>query len=32
MDMRDHIFEHDVLFDEKTANNLEMHTGLTLFF
>jgi outer membrane beta-barrel protein len=32
IDMRDHIFEHDVLVEDKTANNLEMHTGLTLFF
>lgn len=32
MDMRDHLFKHDVLLEDKAANNLEFHTGLTLFF
>ena len=32
MDMRDHIFEHELLLVKKTTHNLEMHTGFTLFF
>jgi len=32
VDMRDHIFQHDILLEKKTVNNLEMTTGITLFF
>lgn len=32
VDMRDHIFQHDILLEKKTANNLEMTAGVTLFF
>ncbi len=31
-DVRDHIFEIDLLGVKKTTNNLEMHLGLTVFF
>ena len=32
VDMRDHVFEHDILLRSKTTHNLEMQTGFTLFF
>ena len=32
LDMRDHVFEHEILLETKTTHNLEMHTGFTLFF
>ncbi len=32
LDMRDHIFDIDLLGTQKTNHNLELHTGLTLFF
>ena len=32
LDARNHIFEIDLLGQQKTNNNLEFHTGLTLFF
>ena len=31
-DVRDHIFEIDLLGVKKTTNNLEMHMGFTVFF
>ena len=31
-DVRDHIFEIDLLGVKKTTNNIEMHMGLTIFF
>lgn len=31
-DMRDNIFRSDILGVSKTANNFEMHAGLTVFF
>ena len=31
-DVRDHIFEIDLLGVKKTTNNLEMHLGFTIFF
>lgn len=31
-DVRDHIFSHDLLGEEITTQNLEVHMGLTLFF
>lgn len=32
IDARDHIFNVDLLGDEKTTHNLEMHGGITVFF
>lgn len=32
VDMRDHIFDIDLLGDDKTAHNLETHGGVTVFF
>jgi len=32
VDFRDHLFDIDILGDEKTAHNLEGHLGLTVFF
>jgi outer membrane beta-barrel protein len=32
LDVRDHVFEMDLLGDKKTTHNLETHTGLTVFF
>lgn len=32
VDMRDHIFDIDILGEEQTTHNLEFHTGLTFFF
>ncbi|MEX1033098.1 MAG: outer membrane beta-barrel domain-containing protein [Cellvibrionaceae bacterium] len=32
VDMRDHIFSHDLLGEELTTHNLEAHMGFTLFF
>ena len=32
VDMRDHIFDIDLLGDTKTAHNLETHGGVTVFF
>ena len=32
VDMRDHIFNIDLLGDDKTAHNLETHGGVTVFF
>ena len=32
IDFRDHLFDIDLLGDEKTAHNLEGHIGLTVFF
>jgi len=32
IDMRDHIFNIDLLGDDKTAHNLETHGGVTVFF
>ena len=32
MDFRDHLFDIDLLGEEKTAHNLEAHLGLTVFF
>lgn len=32
VDMRDHVFQHDILLEKKTAHNLEMSAGITLFF
>jgi outer membrane beta-barrel protein len=32
IDMRDHIFESDLLGDNEYKHNLEAHTGLTVFF
>lgn len=32
VDMRDHIFSHDLLGEDITTQNLEAHLGLTLFF
>lgn len=31
-DMRDHIFEIDIIGEEKLTNNLETHFGVTFFF
>jgi hypothetical protein len=31
-DVRDHIFDIDLLGQEKTAHNLEAHLGITFFF
>jgi outer membrane beta-barrel protein len=31
-DVRDHVFDIDVLGEDKTANNIEIHTGATVFF
>lgn len=31
-DVRDHIFDIDLLGVKKTAHNLEMHGGITVFF
>ena len=32
LDARDHIFNSDLLGEEKITHNLELHTGLTVFF
>ena len=32
LDFRDHLFDIDVIGEEKTAHNLEAHLGLTVFF
>jgi outer membrane beta-barrel protein len=32
LDARDHMFNSDLLGEEKTTHNLEYHAGLTLFF
>lgn len=32
LDVRDHIFDIDLLGDAKTAHNLELHGGVTVFF
>jgi outer membrane beta-barrel protein len=32
IDVRDHIFDHDVLGENETTNNIELSTGLTFFF
>jgi outer membrane beta-barrel protein len=32
MDFRDHLFDIDILGEDKTAHNLEGHLGLTVFF
>ena len=32
LDARDHLFNSDLLGEEKTTHNLEYHAGLTLFF
>jgi outer membrane beta-barrel protein len=32
LDFRDHIFDIDIFGEEKTAHNLEFHTGVTFFF
>ncbi|WP_020406673.1 outer membrane beta-barrel domain-containing protein [Hahella ganghwensis] len=32
LDMRDHIFDNDILGADKTTHNLEFTTGLTIFF
>ena len=32
LDFRDHLFDIDVLGEEKTAHNLEGHLGVTVFF
>jgi outer membrane beta-barrel protein len=31
-DVRDHVFDIDVLGEDKTAHNIEIHTGATVFF
>jgi outer membrane beta-barrel protein len=32
LDFRDHLFDTDLLGEEKTVHNIEAHLGLTLFF
>lgn len=32
IDMRDHIFDNDILGESKTTHNFELHGGLTIFF
>ena len=32
LDFRDHLFDIDLLGEEKTAHNLEAHLGITVFF
>jgi outer membrane beta-barrel protein len=32
LDVRDHVFEIDLLGDKKTTHNLETHGGITVFF
>ena len=32
VDFRDHLFDIDLLGEEKTAHNLEGHIGVTVFF
>lgn len=32
MDFRDHIFDRDTFGEDQTTHNLEIHTGITLFF
>jgi outer membrane beta-barrel protein len=32
LDVRDHLFDIDLLGEEKTAHNLEAHLGVTVFF
>jgi len=32
LDFRDHLFDIDLLGEEKTAHNLESHLGITVFF
>ena len=31
-DIRDHVFDIDLLGQEKTSHNLEAHVGVTFFF
>jgi len=31
-DVRDHLFDIDVLGEDKTTHNIEIHTGVTVFF
>jgi hypothetical protein len=32
LDFRDHLFDIDLLGEEKTVHNLEAHLGATVFF
>lgn len=32
VDIRDHVFDRDTFGEEQTTHNLEMHTGITVFF
>lgn len=32
LDFRDHVFDRDTFGEDQTTNNLEIHTGITLFF
>ncbi len=32
LDFRDHLFDIDLLGEEKTVHNLEAHLGMTVFF
>ena len=32
VDFRDHIFDRDTFGEDQTTNNLEIHTGITMFF
>jgi outer membrane beta-barrel protein len=32
LDVRDHMFDSDLLGQEKTTHNIEIHSGLTIFF
>ena len=32
VDMRDNIFKSDILGVSKSANNFELHTGITIYF
>ena len=32
VDMKDHIFTHDILGEDKTTHNLEMTAGVSLYF
>ncbi len=32
LDVRDHVFEHDLLGEDQVINNLEAHAGITFFF
>jgi hypothetical protein len=31
-DVRDHLFDSDLLGEKKTTHNIEAHVGLTVFF